>query len=803
MPQIATGDVKATTLWAHIFGDERGFLQIWSVIPDKDEESEQRSIKSRFFNYPKDTDKAQAYALKLADEDGRNVYFCSHLLKRATKRVKENATNVITLWGDLDGAPLPNGNLTPTAVVESSPGHFHSYWRLTEQVSPELAEQLNKRIAVEIGADPSGFDLTQLLRVPGTANHKYEDAPVVRIVNITDEFHVLEDLDAFLPEIEEPEYELEEDDADEPPIALNPKATKLWRGEEPKVKEDGTGEIDRSASLMKIGRVLYDAGGNRCTVVEGLKERDQALGWNCYTDRRDDREYHRIFDKLKDEGRNPSLYFPVNGSGRGADISDISDIFSRRTKTPAFPVDALPPACARFVKEAAASLMCPTELVAVPVLAALSGAMGYSRMLHIKHGWMVSGSLYAAVVDQPGSRKSPAATFAYKPLEKLQGKLRKDYKLLKEHYEYEMRQHAVDKKVAAKEGNAEPRPPVAPKMKRCIVDDITIEALAVRLEQNPRGFLSAHDELTGFIKGLDQYKTGGKGNARQAYLKIWSNQPIYVDRKNSDEPVVVPSPYVTIQGAIQPGVLHEIADGRDDGFLDRFIFGYPEPTLSGYSNETISYEAEMAYRHVIEGLWSREMQEDDDGDLIPRGVSMTDEAKEMFVDTANSLAKEAHSPGFPEILRGPWAKMDTHLARLALIISVTTSVEQGADTEKVTGEDMCSAIRLLDYFKATARKVYGQLFEASPDDVLAADIFTFLSNSSNVFSGTVPELMAELGRTVDEDEAKSIGKAIRRVVKKHPELRLDSKSDGKRRLISLRLEKMSEMSEMSVNGGRR
>jgi hypothetical protein len=50
----------------------------------------------------------------------------------------------------------------------------------------------------------------------------------------------------------------------------------VWRGEKPKAKD--TGEIDRSASLMKIGRTIYDAGATRRTVAEALKERDLALG---------------------------------------------------------------------------------------------------------------------------------------------------------------------------------------------------------------------------------------------------------------------------------------------------------------------------------------------------------------------------------------------------------------------------------------------------------------------------------------------------------------------------------------------
>ena len=489
-----------------------------------------------------------------------------------------------------------------------------------------------------------------------------------------------------------------------------------------------------------------------------------------------------------------------NGRGSRADSSDRTDSSSKErysVKTPPFPTDALPPGCARYVKEAAASLRCAPELVGVPILAALSGVMGHTAVIRIKAGWTVSGSIYAAVVDSPGSRKSPAAALAYKPLEKLQATLRNAHKQEMEIFNKDMREHVVKKKRATKEDLPEPEPPVAPKMRRCIVDDITVEALATRLEQNPRGVLSAHDELTGFLKGLDQYKSGGKGNARQSYLKMWSNNAIYVDRKGSDEPVIVPRPYVTLQGAIQPSVLGEIGAGRDDGFLDRFVFGYPEPHRGGYSEDTISGQAELAYYNVIGSLWDKQPAGEEDDEIRPRVVRMATEAKSLFVEAANNLAREMYASGFPEVLRGPWSKFDTHLARLALIIAVTRSAEEGAENERATGDDMRNALRLLDYFKATTRKVYGQLFEANPDDVLASDLVTLLTQSQYVFSGTISQLMEALESTALPDTPEALGKAIRRIVKSSPDLSLESKSTGKERIITITLEKPSEPSEPS------
>jgi hypothetical protein len=300
-------------LWRHLFGGERGLLQVWTAIRDERGELPRETIKAEFFAYPGAARSAAEYALDRSEE-GREVYFCAHLLTDP-KRVKENAASVHTLWGEFDGSAVPNGELKPTAVVESSPGKFHVYWRLNDAIPPKVAENLNRRLAAEIGADPSGFDLTQLLRVPGTTNHKYPAAPQVTLVGLEGgRSYSAADLDALLPRIEEPKAEyVPNEDADEPPVVLDPEAMRVWRGERAKLKDNG--EVDRSASLMVMGRKLYDAGATRPTIVTALRERDEALGWEKYTSNRDGgrREYERIYEKLAQEGRNRRVSMIVGG----------------------------------------------------------------------------------------------------------------------------------------------------------------------------------------------------------------------------------------------------------------------------------------------------------------------------------------------------------------------------------------------------------------------------------------------------------------------------------------------------------
>jgi P4 family phage/plasmid primase-like protien len=183
-------------------------------------------------------------------------------------------------------------------------------------VPPEIGEDLNRRLAHALGADKSGWDLTQLLRPPGTKNRKYPDTPAVEVEELEENAHDAGDLDRLLPQL--PKVSRNGHTHDflvVPPVALGPEALKVWRGEKPKAKD--TGEVDRSASLMKIGRVLYDAGASPRVVAEALKERDLTLSYEKYTNRRDaDEQYQAIADKLVSEGRNQSIPINLNGSSR-------------------------------------------------------------------------------------------------------------------------------------------------------------------------------------------------------------------------------------------------------------------------------------------------------------------------------------------------------------------------------------------------------------------------------------------------------------------------------------------------------
>jgi RecA-family ATPase len=110
-----------------------------------------------------------------------DLYFCPVVFSRP-QRKKEFAQPTNLLWADLDPVHPEKCRLKPTIAWESSPGRYQALWFLSTDVTAEEAAALSKRIAYADGADKGGWDVTQVLRVPGTRNYKYDSAPPVKLL---------------------------------------------------------------------------------------------------------------------------------------------------------------------------------------------------------------------------------------------------------------------------------------------------------------------------------------------------------------------------------------------------------------------------------------------------------------------------------------------------------------------------------------------------------------------------------------------------------------------------------------------
>jgi DNA repair protein RadA/Sms len=244
-----------------------------------------------------------------AENSDKDLYFCPHLFSDQYRQ-KKYAVLPKLLWSDLDEADPRDMKIKPTFAIQSSPGRYVGIWRMTETVT----ESLNRRLAYALGADVSGWDLTQVLRVPGTVNYKYDSLPKTKVLWSDGDEWTVDQIEAMVPPEEELDS-MEETDAAEV-LKKHEKAIPHWCLRELRSQRKPP-EGKRSEMLWKLGNTLSEAGLKSDEVFVLLK----ASVWNKFAGRRnEDQQLRREVDKTIN--RKHQAKQQVAGEGEDEDEDD-------------------------------------------------------------------------------------------------------------------------------------------------------------------------------------------------------------------------------------------------------------------------------------------------------------------------------------------------------------------------------------------------------------------------------------------------------------------------------------------------
>src|SRR5690606_31958708 len=119
-------------------------------------------------------------------------------------------------------------------------------------------------------------------------------------------------------------------------------------------------------------------------------------------------------------------------------------------------------------------------------------------------------------------------------------------------------------------------------------------------------------------------------------------------------------PVICVVGGIQPDMLPGLAEeaGRQDGFLDRILWSYPDSQPLKWTEATLDPSVRDALRNVF-----RRLRQDEPA---THPVTLTPAAKETYVAWHNENA-EAVGRTYG-LVQGVYAKIPTQLARLCLVL---------------------------------------------------------------------------------------------------------------------------------------
>ncbi len=384
-----------------------------------------------------------------------------------------------------------------------------------------------------------------------------------------------------------------------------------------------------------------------------------------------------------------------------------------------FPVEALPEPVRGFVQTGAKAIGCDLSFIALPMLAALASAIGNTRRIRLKQGWTEPPILWCAVVAESGDKKSPPLDLVKRPLEKRQRKSFKEHAERMNQYLREMQDHDQNLKEWGKSGNGDPPvPPIEPVVDRCWFDDATVEAIAVLLQQQPRGLLRITDELSGWLGGFDRYSVS-KGGDVAKWLEMHGGRSMMVDRKTGNHRTLyVQRAAVSIAGTIQPDVLGP-ALGKEhfaNGLAARLLLACPPKRVLRWTDDDIDPETENSIECLFDWLFELRPNSDGDGEPYPKAVDLTPAGKREFVQFYNEHADErANLTG---ALSAAWSKLEGYAARFALVIHFTRLAAGDSTLENPDAVDAASiraGVVFSRWFGNEARRMYAILSESDEE----------------------------------------------------------------------------------------
>lgn len=181
---VTTGYARTaqTAYFRYLFREHGGIICLARINRNTKEFHEE------FFDYS--FDKVESVLAWIERWSGSHDIYCAPFFLSEPKRRKETIEPSTAVYADLDLCHPDNLLVQPTFIIQTSPDRYQALWCFDELMDPSTIEDLSRRIAyfhAEQGADKSGWDLTQLLRVPGTYNFKYrtdEGNPTVTVLSV-------------------------------------------------------------------------------------------------------------------------------------------------------------------------------------------------------------------------------------------------------------------------------------------------------------------------------------------------------------------------------------------------------------------------------------------------------------------------------------------------------------------------------------------------------------------------------------------------------------------------------------------
>jgi Protein of unknown function (DUF3987) len=317
-------------------------------------------------------------------------------------------------------------------------------------------------------------------------------------------------------------------------------------------------------------------------------------------------------------------------------------------------------------------------------------------------GFSVSSIINVGLVGGISAGKTRIKDVAIAPLRPLQTEISAEFGAAMTAYRQSIR--------AAKKGDA--ALPDEPHQTALKITDFTREAVGQQLYNQPhRGLVIDADELVGFFRSFDQFKT--KGNDRTFWLSSYNGGSIELIRVGKPL-VVIPAMRVAVVGGMQPQIWADfLAREPEDGMMQRFVW-IAVPDRRSPKPGTVPVIDMGAHLTPIYAALARQ---------APRTYCLSPEAFEIWSEWSE-VCEDAIEAAVSIAVKALWPK----IRELALRIALSAHCFEAAAHNKVPDQEFPAAI--LSAAITTARYAAGQSLALYGSDPATRKLLEFASKRS-------------------------------------------------------------------------
>ena len=339
-------------------------------------------------------------------------------------------------------------------------------------------------------------------------------------------------------------------------------------------------------------------------------------------------------------------------------------------EAPPFPMSRVPAALREYCQAASEGSGFDPGAYAFCALIAVSSLIDQRARLLVGP-FSVPPFLWGGIVDPSSGGKSPimgtACRFVHEANHTLLQASRNRTEMWKEDCKH------------AKKADMPERPP----WHQIVVEDITIEALADLLTDNPTGVFYLSEEFTEFIGRMDAYSAAGKGGSkdRGSYLRAWDGKSVTINRVGKGNSYVENFSLGLLAG-IQPGKLAEMyrrTETQSDGLFQRFLmYKIAPPKNADYGHRMVSCVTE-GFREICMCIHRLTQS----GAYFGERFRLCEEAQQAMQDFHNNIRGYCINAGAGDRIKEHLGKYPGIVARIAFTLHAMEHCRAGRTPEVV------------------------------------------------------------------------------------------------------------------------